>query len=91
MKTLKIKVLITVLFIVTILGIAGAVMAESRQVAGAADGRKKKGDSLWNIAKSRISEEYSSVGEYMEEVCETNHIYDGEIKEGMYLVVPYYK
>ena len=97
MKTLKIKVLITVLFIVTILGIAGAVMAESRQ--GAADGRKKyftsirikKGDSLWNIAKSRISEEYSSVGEYVEEVCETNHIYDGEIKEGMYLVVPYYK
>ena len=99
MKTLKIKVLITVLFIVTILGSAGAVMAESRQVAGAADGRKKyftsirikKGDSLWNIAKSRISEEYSSVGEYVEEVCETNHIYDGEIKEGMYLVVPYYK
>ncbi len=36
MKTLKIKVLITVLFIVTILGIAGAVVAESRQVAGAA-------------------------------------------------------
>ena len=31
MKTLKIKVLITVLFIVTILGIAGAVVAESRR------------------------------------------------------------
>ena len=74
MKTLKIKVLITVLFIVTILGIAGAVVAESRQVAGAADGREKYFTS-----------------EYVEEVCETNHIYDGEIKEGMYLVVPYYK
>ena len=68
-------------------------------MAGAADGREKyftsirikKGDSLWSIAKSRISEEYSSIGEYVEEVCETNHIYDGEIKEGMYLVVPYYK
>lgn len=99
MKTLKIKVLITVLFLATIIGIAAAVMTESRQVAGAADGREKyftsiriqKGDSLWAIAKSRISEEYSSVGEYVEEVCETNHIYDGEIKEGMYLVVPYYK
>lgn len=99
MKTLKIKVLITVIFIVTILGIAAAVITESRQVAGAADGREKyftsiqikKGDSLWTIAKSRMTEEYRSVTEYIEEVCEANHIYDGEIKEGMYLVVPYYR
>lgn len=98
MKTLKIKVLITALFIVTILGIAATVMTESRQVAGA-DGREKyftsiqikKGESLWSIAKRHISDEYSSVHEYVEEVCEANHIYDGEIKEGMYLVVPYYK
>lgn len=41
--------------------------------------------------QENISEEYSSVHEYVEEVCEANHIYDGEIKEGMYLVIPYYK
>lgn len=99
MKTLKIRVLITVLFIVTVLGIAAAVISESRQVAGAADGREKyftsiqikRGDSLWSIAKKNISEEYTSVHEYVEEACEANHIYDGEIKEGMYLVIPYYK
>ena len=29
--------------------------------------------------------------DYIEEVCQTNHIYDGKITEDMYLVIPYYK
>ena len=32
-----------------------------------------------------------SVDDYIEEVCQTNHIYDGKITEDMYLVIPYYK
>lgn len=50
----------------------------------------KKGDSLWKIAKKYMGDEYSSVDDYIDEVCETNHIYDGKITDGMYLVVPYY-
>ena len=50
----------------------------------------KKGDSLWKIAKHYMGDDYESVNDYIDEVCETNHIYDGEITDGMYLVVPYY-
>ena len=28
--------------------------------------------------------------DYIDEVCETNHIYDRQITDGMYLVIPYY-
>lgn len=51
----------------------------------------KKGDTLWTIAKKYMGNEYQSVDDYIEEVCQTNHIYDGKITEDMYLVVPYYK
>ena len=49
------------------------------------------GDTLWKIAKKYMGNEYSSVDDYIEEVCQTNHIYDGKITEDMYLVIPYYK
>ena len=51
----------------------------------------KKGDSLWSIAKEHMGEEYDTIDDYIDEVCETNHIYDGQITDGMYLVIPYYK
>lgn len=51
----------------------------------------KKGDTLWTIAKEYMGNEYDSVDDYIKEVCEANHIYDGEITEDMYLVIPYYK
>lgn len=51
----------------------------------------KKGDTLWTIARQHMGNEYNSVDDYIEEVCKTNHIYDGEITEDMYLVIPYYK
>ena len=53
--------------------------------------RCRKGDTLWKIAKKYMGNEYSSVDDYIEEVCQTNHIYDGKITEDMYLVIPYYK
>lgn len=51
----------------------------------------KQGESLWTIAKEHMGEEYDSVNDYIDEVCETNHIYDGKITDGMYIVIPYYK
>lgn len=50
----------------------------------------RRGDSLWTIAKKYMGDEYTSVDDYIDEVCKTNHIYDGKITDGMYLVVPYY-
>ena len=50
----------------------------------------KKGDSLWSIAKEHMGDEYDTVDDYIDEVCETNHIYDRQITDGMYLVIPYY-
>lgn len=51
----------------------------------------KKGDTLWTIAKDHMGKEYPSIDEYIEEVCQTNHICDGKITEDMYLVIPYYR
>lgn len=77
---------------------AGSVVLGNRSIVdakGSAEKRftsiqVKKGDSLWSIAKEHMSEEYHSIGEYIEEVCKTNHIYDENIKEDMYLIIPYY-
>ena len=43
----------------------------------------KKGDSLWSIAKEHMGDEYDTVDDYIDEVCETNHIYDRQITDGM--------
>lgn len=98
MKKLKIRMIAVVVFIVILAGIAGAIFSENRSVVGAKDSRVKrfasvqvkKGDSLWSIAKERMGDDYHSIDDYIEEVCETNHIYDEKITENMYLVVPYY-
>jgi hypothetical protein len=92
----NIRIGMVLLFVVLML--AGIILAGSRTVEGARQPREKrftsiqvkKGDSLWSIAKERMSPEYGSVQEYIEEVCETNHIYDEVITEDMYLVIPYY-
>lgn len=49
------------------------------------------GDSLWTIADSHISDEYSDKNEYIKELCRLNHITMNEdIHAGMHLIVPYY-
>lgn len=50
----------------------------------------KKGDTLWNIANTYMTEEYVNVNEYMEEICSINHIDASEIHSGQYLTIPYY-
>ena len=48
------------------------------------------GDTLWDIAKTYCSDEYSSLQSYIEEVKEINHLSSDKITEGMYLSIPYY-
>lgn len=50
----------------------------------------KSGDTLYSIAREYADEHYESVYAYMEEVCLTNHLLDTDIREGDYLIVPYY-
>ena len=50
----------------------------------------ESGDTLWDIASEYVSDEYSDVHEYMNEVCTINHISEDEIHAGQYIVVPYF-
>ncbi|MGI6117934.1 MAG: LysM peptidoglycan-binding domain-containing protein [Bilifractor sp.] len=50
------------------------------------------GDSLWTIAEQYCDEdEYGSLGDYIDEVCEINHLTDDNlIYAGRNLCIPYY-
>ena len=50
----------------------------------------QKGDTLWNIANHYMTEEYASVNDYIDEICEINHITESDIHSGEYLTIPYY-
>ncbi len=50
----------------------------------------KSGSSLWEIAEEYMTEEYTSVEEYIREVKQINHLTGDLIYEGAYLCVPYY-
>lgn len=50
----------------------------------------KKGDSLWSIADQYMTEEYSDLNEYIEEIKKCNGITSDIIHEDQYIIVPYY-
>ena len=47
-------------------------------------------DTLWSIAEANISEEYTSIEDYIDEVKSINGLYSDKIYSGATLVVPYY-
>lgn len=50
-----------------------------------------QGDSLWSIANEHMSTHYSSVEEYMEEICIINSITkESSLITGTNLIIPYY-
>lgn len=48
------------------------------------------GDTLWGIAADYMTEEYSSVDDYIREVKYINGIQNDQITNGSSIVVPYY-
>ena len=50
----------------------------------------KKGDTLWDIAQSYITDEYKDVNEYVEEIRVSNGLCSDTIHAGNYIIVPYY-
>ncbi len=49
------------------------------------------GDTLWDIAKEHMNQEYDSIFEYIDEVKEINNLDDDEIHEGQYLTIAYFE
>ena len=47
-------------------------------------------DTLWSIAEEYISEEYSSIDEYIAEIKSINNLTSDKIYSGATLVIPYY-
>ncbi|MBR3772108.1 MAG: LysM peptidoglycan-binding domain-containing protein [Clostridium sp.] len=50
----------------------------------------EKGDSLWTIAEKYYTEENQSIKAYINEIKTCNHLSSNVIKEGQYLIIPYY-
>lgn len=50
----------------------------------------EKDDTLWDIAETYMTEEYSSIDSYIKEVMESNHLEHTRIKQGQMLILPYY-
>lgn len=50
----------------------------------------KKGDTLWSIASSYMSDEYRDINDYIEEIKASNGLATDTIHTGNYIIVPYY-
>lgn len=50
----------------------------------------KSGDSLWSIASNYLTDEYDDINQYIDEIKDSNGIYDDTIHVGNYIIVPYY-
>jgi cell division protein YceG involved in septum cleavage len=50
----------------------------------------EKGDTLWSIATEYVTEEYSSINQYVEEIKSSNGLVSETIHAGEHLIIPYY-
>ena len=49
------------------------------------------GDSLWSIAETYRTEQYSSIYDYMQEIMDINHLHSENLPSGNSICIPYYK
>lgn len=48
-------------------------------------------DSLYDISEKYMSGEYTDVNDFMNEICQINHIYDADhLQVGTQIIIPYY-
>jgi nucleoid-associated protein YgaU len=50
----------------------------------------EKGQSLWDIARKYMTDEYKDMNSYIKEIKESNGLISDTIHEGQYIIVPYY-
>lgn len=90
--------LLSALFLMTAVIIGCVVFHPAKAQAAPAETSYKyytsiqvqKGDTLWSIASTYMTDGYESVGDYIEEICQVNRISDSDIHSGQYLTLPYY-
>jgi cell division protein YceG involved in septum cleavage len=83
--------MITILFI-------GCMVVQAKSSDSSVEPRTKlyksieiqPGDTLWSISENYMTEEYSSIHDYIREVKEINGFNGNTIYEGCYLIIPYY-
>ena len=49
-----------------------------------------RGATLWNISKKYVTDEYTDIRAYMDEVKSINHLTDDKLQYGTKICVPYY-
>ena len=48
------------------------------------------GDTLWTLADNYVVDGYLTKKEFIQEVCRLNHLSNGQIQRGEYIVIVYY-
>ena len=51
----------------------------------------KKGDTLWEIASTYMSDEYDDLNDYIHEIKLSNGMTSDEIHSGNFIILPYYE
>jgi ABC-type microcin C transport system permease subunit YejE len=51
----------------------------------------QKGDTLWEIASTYMSDEYDNLNEYIHEIKMSNGMTSDEIHTGNFIILPYYE
>ena len=94
LKQMVIVVIAVFIFLATVIFVVKSVNASEKsasRVKGYVSVEILSGDTVWSIADKYISPEYSNVSELVNEIIKTNHLSEGRIIAGNYLVVPVYR
>lgn len=50
----------------------------------------QSGDTLWSLAETHADDRFMTRQEFINEVSKTNHLLSSDIRQGDYLIIPYY-
>lgn len=92
-KLLGLVILLVVIFLTIIFATKTATAKRdnnSYRIKQIASVEIKKGDTLWSIASTYISDEYKDMNEYIEEIMISNRLSSDTVHAGSYIIVPYY-
>ena len=91
-RTLVIVILAAIVFFFTTFFFVKIISANATQLKTNARGfvsyEIKAGDTVWDIAKKYMSDDYSNVSELVKAIEKTNNIHNGKIYAGNYIVIP---
>ncbi|HHU72628.1 MAG TPA: LysM peptidoglycan-binding domain-containing protein [Clostridiales bacterium] len=84
--------LLIALVLISVFFIAKTVTAErnSARTKTITSVEIQQGDTLWNIAKAHMTDEYNDINDYIEEIMFSNSLSSDRIHAGNHIIVPYY-